>query len=466
VAQPTDESNATTLPDPELNPLLNPLLAAHMGRWAEVYFTSPPEKRAQAVSELVRELASNPTPEPGPSQCDRDEDKRVWGKVNDEADEILPQKSDDVPGQAAPIYESADSESVGYESTIGESMMRESVMRESVTRESLTREPMMHEPTTGESVICESMICESCGYKNAQQRFCGMCGRPLAISLQNPSQRFAAAEPDAAATWDESDTRGGEALEVEPESAADSIPGSEYQQIPQNLRWSTAEHNLAEFRALSDDESDPTSHGYRMYVGVAVVILVALLVYMTWRSNAVFRSGSAASAPSAAMPAKSETAVVPENVPPQSDLKALTPPVGAPAAFAAQNAPGETGLGATRRVDRSARVRPASRTVPAIANPATSAAKENGAEELAAAEKYLDAAPGSARDSRQAATWLWKAVAKQNSTATLLLSDLYLRGDGVTKSCDQARLLLDAAARKGATAAAERLRNLQAFGCR
>jgi hypothetical protein len=42
---------------------------------------------------------------------------------------------------------------------------------------------------------------------------------------------------------------------------------------------------------------------------------------------------------------------------------------------------------------------------------------------------------------------------------------LYLRGDGVPKNCDQARLLLDAAARKGGTAAAERLRNLQAFGC-
>jgi len=81
------------------------------------------------------------------------------------------------------------------------------------------------------------------------------------------------------------------------------------------------------------------------------------------------------------------------------------------------------------------------------------------------AEKYLNGGPGAARDSRQAATWLWKAVGKKNLTATMLLSDLYLRGDGVPKNCDQARLLLDAAGRKGATAAAERLRNLQAFGC-
>jgi len=56
-------------------------------------------------------------------------------------------------------------------------------------------------------------------------------------------------------------------------------------------------------------------------------------------------------------------------------------------------------------------------------------------------------------------------VGKGNLSATVTLSDLYLRGDGVPKSCDQARLLLDAAARKGGTAAANRLRNLQAFGC-
>ena len=48
----------STLPQAELNPLLNPLLSQNMGRWAEVYFTSPPEKREQAVQELLRELES------------------------------------------------------------------------------------------------------------------------------------------------------------------------------------------------------------------------------------------------------------------------------------------------------------------------------------------------------------------------------------------------------------------------
>ena len=43
--QPMNEPDENTLPDPELNPLLNPLLAAHMGRL----------ERFEALSELPRQ---------------------------------------------------------------------------------------------------------------------------------------------------------------------------------------------------------------------------------------------------------------------------------------------------------------------------------------------------------------------------------------------------------------------------
>ena len=57
MASSTDRSeDERVLPRPELNPLVNPILADNMGRWAEVYFTSPPEKREEAVVELLREL--------------------------------------------------------------------------------------------------------------------------------------------------------------------------------------------------------------------------------------------------------------------------------------------------------------------------------------------------------------------------------------------------------------------------
>ncbi|MGC1450115.1 MAG: hypothetical protein WA830_08775, partial [Candidatus Sulfotelmatobacter sp.] len=104
-------------------------------------------------------------------------------------------------------------------------------------------------------------------------------------------------------------------------------------------------------------------------------------------------------------------------------------------------------------------------TPPSENNPLAETLSGPGAEELAAAQRYLNGVAGADRNSAEAAKWLWKAIAKHNSTATVLLADLYLKGDGVEKNCDQARVLLDSAALKGVKDAAERLRHLQAFGC-
>lgn len=93
------------------------------------------------------------------------------------------------------------------------------------------------------------------------------------------------------------------------------------------------------------------------------------------------------------------------------------------------------------------------------------AGDESGASDLRLAQRYLGGSMG-VRDSSEAAKLLWKAVGKQNATAALLLSGLYLHGDGVPRSCDQARLLLVAAARRGAPQAAQQLRDLESQGCR
>jgi hypothetical protein len=64
VAAPTkDERKAgENLPNPGLNPLINPILGKNLGRWAHVYYSTPPEKREQAILELLRELESAPQP--------------------------------------------------------------------------------------------------------------------------------------------------------------------------------------------------------------------------------------------------------------------------------------------------------------------------------------------------------------------------------------------------------------------
>jgi hypothetical protein len=53
------------LPNPLLNPMLNPTLGRNLGRWADVYYSTPPEKRERAIFELLRELES-----PGKPQCE------------------------------------------------------------------------------------------------------------------------------------------------------------------------------------------------------------------------------------------------------------------------------------------------------------------------------------------------------------------------------------------------------------
>jgi hypothetical protein len=71
----------------------------------------------------------------------------------------------------------------------------------------------------------------------------------------------------------------------------------------------------------------------------------------------------------------------------------------------------------------------------------------------------------SARKSVASPQQLWSAFQGGNVQAALTLADLYLRGDGVPVNCDQARVLLLVASKKGSTQAIKKLRELDATGC-
>ena len=60
---------------------------------------------------------------------------------------------------------------------------------------------------------------------------------------------------------------------------------------------------------------------------------------------------------------------------------------------------------------------------------------------------------------------LWSAVQGGNVQAALTLADLYLRGDGVPMNCDQGRVLLLVASKKGNAQAVKELRELDRTGC-
>jgi hypothetical protein len=395
VPDPSDKSDSNPSPDPELNPLVNPLLAAHMGRWAEVYFTNPPEKRDQAVSELLRELES-----------------------------ISPPKSSTVQGFSDPSRE-----------------------KNKQTADS---------PKLSSSTLEPARACASCAYYNEPgHEFCGMCGAPLPVSRETRVAEVAKAASIAGDGRHERSLRGNLVEDVM-EPAVRSTAAHEWS-AASDLSGSLLGKGSLDHRLKSERPSHRYQfYRYRLHIAAGLAILLSVLGYRAGRGR---RAGSdTAATPSATAISHTQPSPATSAQPPIATRSAL--PSSTPISPKVQD---KNQVDTSSQSDQTADSRFAPPAPPAAAS--SSAVAQNGGLELATAEKYLNGAPGTSRDSAEAALWLWKAVGKRNLEATLALSDLYVRGDGVPKSCDQARLLLDAAARKGAKAAAERLRNLQASGC-
>ncbi len=437
-----DKVDGEILPDPELNPLLNPLLGAHMGRWAEVYFTSPPEKRGQAVSDLVRELRSGSPPESSAIEAGIDEARKDKARKTEGTKQPKPLSDEAHYQRQAP-------------------------------------------PAVGSTRTCDVCSAES----PAEQKFCGMCGASLQSSPRKDELKFQAEIAPALETVEEEDWNekqssskpGPSGVNYSTEYAAEpalSFGGYSRHDPPQR-EWSMPETDLPSFAV----ESESVPYRYRLYVGIAVALVLGGLLYTAWHGMPGSSGDTSESVPSRVIPAAPSRATpaatqepAPKRSVPPADAPAATPVQPPPAAAASRDA-NQTSRASSvenqnqpatgsRSTQAAAMERtPSPRIVSVAANSSVGATESSGAEELATAEKYLNRGHGGANDNREAAQWLWKAVGKGNLAATMVLSDLYLRGDGIPKSCDQARLLLDVAARKGKTSAGERLRNLQAFGC-
>ena len=396
---------ARTLPRPDLNPLLNPLLAENMGRWAEVYFTSAPEKREEAVLELLRELEAAKKPE-----------------------NIPPESA------AAPA--------------------------------ALLEVPAVN-VDGGQRDQC---LCPSCGHDNpARHQFCGMCGSQLGGMASEPLQGTMASDREAA------EGLLAEGSTLRPAEADFRKPVIEEERLGSPEEPRDPLYDLPLFQSLRAKESgsdldydDSPSVRYRYYIGAVLAILILVLGYLAWRDAQANQSAQR-------MPPPSPPVATDNPVPasPTTRATAPAPPahtVEAPLAPARANTAEPTApksaeipkpVKATTAVEHTPASIPAAPPLAAGNNRQQSWAG-NGIQEYATAERYLNSHP---RDSAEAAKWLWKAMAKHNGPAALALADLYLKGDGVSKNCDQARVLLDSAARRDMAGAGERLRNLQAYGC-
>jgi len=366
LAHPSDKGSdpSSSFPNAELNPLLNPALGQHLDRWAEVYFTNPPEKREEAVQELLRELqAGNP---------------------------------------AASIPSAGNSPN-----------------------------------GTGDLDGYRVVWCPGCRRMNfANQKFCGMCGSPL-------TQPEIKSEPQP----------------VVSEAQAHPAPDpSEDFGVGTDLQW--PDRSLA----LLNDPESAAERGLWRYVALGLALLLAGFGYLEFVSRtppAVVRTAPAAAAAASQPQPQSVPAPAPTSQPQAETAPTpqLSAPQAQPEASESVKPPGVKPAGAAHEnVDQP----PVESAAPATDSTAAAA---DGSQELLVAQHYLEGATGS-RNATEAAKWLWKAVGKQNPRALVMLSDLYLRGDGVSRSCDQARVLLVAATKKGAPEAAEKLRRLEFNGCR
>jgi len=408
--------SADILPRPELNPLLNPILTDNMGRWAEVYFTSPPERREEAVIELLHEL-----------------------EKEKEAAETHPASDTTVRNPARHAH----------------------------------FEPQIVEQRS------EPRFCWACKSDNpVTHQFCGMCGAKLYLDSSAPESApagerdlgaprilFAAQEPAPQgvtseesyepAAYDENRAPRPAAAFHAPAAGSDELSLFQSLRSPETEEW---------------DYEPPPSTSYRFYIAAVLLIVIGVLGYMAWRGAQTSQSSHEASAPppapitesaqpgALAQPAASApqpAAPAQQTSAPKSEPEAAAPP---PAAVNTVSSP-KNSVAEREGADKTPSPAPAGQAA------SQQVSSSGGVEELALAERYLNGSGGRERNSSEAATWLWKAMAKHNGHATMLLADLYLRGDGVSKNCEQGRVLLDSAARRGIPGASNRLRNLPAFGC-
>jgi hypothetical protein len=502
-----NQDHPKTLPSPELNPLTNPVLGRNMGRWAEVYFTSPPEKREQAVQELLRELERDSSAgetsaqaAAGPGDPGVVEEGRTFSLENFPAN-FSADSAEDFSAASAEMDSEGSAASRDYSET----------------------SPGLAAPLREEFIQCQS-----CGrLALVEQKFCGACGSALpargGVPVTAPgndagAQVSATPEPglELAAQADRlrderfESERFAEEGKIHEETFAGqngdrNNDQKDDQKIDQfhtpveavlhdrQLIWAQGVKPITDdVPRLFLDQQRARQRRSRGLMGAALAILVATLFYVgargttAWlRAHDVERNAAAKVDPADGRSSSGESSL-PAQTAKRDDVT--------PAVVVHASSPAAAGYSATRPNDKqdendkknlaenngsgtaassqksmvptnAADVRLNPLDDRALADHALTERGGHGAEELAIAESFLSGTQGKARDSNEAAQWLWKAVGKQNAAAALLLSDLYVTGDGVPRNCDQARLLLDAAARKGVPGAGERIRDLPNMGC-
>jgi len=452
-----------------------------MGRWAQVYFTTPSERRDEAIYDLLHELktaeeagtgdaenTASGTPDPTVLICPRCNHHHT--------------RLQNFCGMCgAPLLPGMTTEPEPRITEVPGPALTETILTEPVPPARSAPEPIYSRAPESRIPVEQRFIEDDTQELNLE----GL----LTPGLLFDPRQSGAERREAAREMPRATTQSMIYADDPPAAISEPLPSFREQRPERRPVAREADVDWLRDRQFGQEIGRESSGAWKVVVVLGLLMMLGALAYFRLEILRPLRSAISPTAPQTSTQpqsaAPSAQAPAPEPIPeePAANTAATHPNAAVPAPKAAVPAPntsvpapkakasgqanraasapavsqrGDLGAGKIQSVG-AAENPPAA---PAAGAPQSVAEFDTGAGELSLAEKLLSGS-GGARNSAAAASLLWKAVGKQNTTAILLLSDLYATGDGVPKSCDQARLLLDAALRKGTPGAANRLQNLQ-----
>jgi hypothetical protein len=217
--------------------------------------------------------------------------------------------------------------------------------------------------------------------------------------------------------------------------------------------WLLSEWNDSD--GLLQTDQRPRGNGVVIAAGVACFLLLAVLLYSFRETigRSLISLGQTLSAPS-----ETSQAQAPDTKPAE---EVQQPAIANPSK---EDHPASQSQVATSGSNKSEAVPPQGGRE-SVVSPPTKA--ESPVRDERPASPADDAPAKNTRnlDPAEEARALWVEVSKGNTSAEVTLARLYLIGGGVTRNCDQARVLLRAAAKKGNAEAISQLSQITRQGC-
>jgi len=228
-------------------------------------------------------------------------------------------------------------------------------------------------------------------------------------------------------------------------------------------------HILTDWEYPDGLPAEPSSKGNGVVIAAAVACLLLLAVLLYSFRETIGRSlislGQTLSSPSSSSSENSQ-AQVPDTSKPSEEVQQPSPTIAAKPDNAASSNGDKLSQpqSAASNSDKSEAVRPQEDREKTVPSPPRAENQFRDERPTPSSEEPV-ATSTRKQDPADQVRALWSAVGQGNTGAEVTLAKLYLIGGGVPKNCDQARVLLRAAAKKGNSEAISKLSQITRQGC-